>query len=214
MQRLLDRISDEDLGRDFCVLWERYWIENVPFTINGASVPQIPDDQLKLILPAFKGLIRVASLNQDTNNYELMGLEKALHLYTSGDYTRVGKIFRAYTEHRDEAKTGRRRQSTIARKKRPGRRSYLHEVLRDIATVTSKWEEALKELHRRAEPSGNWDEPHIERVSEAEGVEWHEQGKSAHEPAKARDLPISKVKAIFYKEHDAVRKMRKKAESR
>ena len=76
-------------------------------------------------------------------------------------------------------------------------------MLREILTANPgiRWEAALKELHRREVPPRDPDNtPRIERASEIEGVEWHEPGKIA------RDLPISKVKALFYKERDAIRK--------
>ena len=59
MPRFLDLVSDEDLGREIFALWHSYYIQNLPFTINGASVSQITNKQLEQILPRFRaGLYR------------------------------------------------------------------------------------------------------------------------------------------------------------
>ena len=202
MPRFLDLVSDEDLGREIFALWHSYYIQNLPFTINGASVSQITNKQLEQILPGFREIVRLATFDQDTDDESLTGLEKGLRRCESGDFTSGGKLFRAHFERRIEAKTGRRRQSAAGRQPRPGRRHYLQDVLREIVTANPgiRWEGAIQELRRREEPSSNSDKPQIELVHEVKGVEWFEPGKGA------RNLPISKVRAIFYKERDAVRR--------
>jgi hypothetical protein len=211
MPRGLDLVSDEDLGREIFALWHSYYIQNLPFTINGASVSQITNKQLEQILPGFRDIVSLATFDQDTDDESLTGLEKGLRRCGSGDFTGGGRLFRAHFERRIEAKTGRRRQSAAASKPRPGRRHYLQDVLREIVTANPgiKWGGALNELRRRAELPRDPDKPHIEQVCEVEGVAWLEPGKVARDP-----LPMKKVKALFYKEADAVRRLRKKAESR
>jgi len=150
MSRVLDHMTDEQLGKEINALWHAYFIQNLPFTINGAAVREITDEQLKQILPGFRGIVRVATFDQDADNASLTSVEKGLRRCAFGDFAGGGKLFRAYFEQRDEAKTGRRRQSAIARKKRPRRRTYLQEVSREIVTANPgiQWEGFLKELRR------------------------------------------------------------------
>jgi hypothetical protein len=199
MSRVLDALSDEQLGKEVFALWHAYFIRSLPFTINGAPVREITDTQLRQILPGFRGIVRVATFNQDTDDASLTGVEKGLRRCASGNFAGGGKLFRPYFEQRDEARTGRRRQSAIARKKRPGRRDYLHTVLAEILTANPriKWPEVLEELSRRASLPRDPDKPRIERVCEAEDVvEWVEPGKEAAE------LSLKRTKGRFYEARD------------
>jgi hypothetical protein len=185
----LDDISDEALGREIFALWHHYFITNVPFTMNGNPVDQITDEQLEAILPTFRGIARVAAFNQDTDNESLAGVEKGIRLCGSGNFNRGGRMFRAYFERLDEAKTGRRRQSAIASNPRP---DYLQSVLIDLVRKKPNVSrgEAIEEL-RRLEALPDNDpgrhHPKIERVAEGR-VEWREPNNPA------ASAPLSNIK--------------------
>ena len=68
MPRFLDCVSDEDLGREIWALFHAYYIQNLPFTINGAPVSRITNKQLEQILPGFRVIVRVATFDQDTDD--------------------------------------------------------------------------------------------------------------------------------------------------
>jgi hypothetical protein len=191
MPRALDALSDEALGREIWALWHHYFITNVPFTINGKPAGQITDEQLEAILPSFRGIVRVATFNQDTDNESLAGIEKGLRLCASGDFDRGGRMFRAYLERLDEARTGRRRQSAIAGNARP---DYLQRVLTEIDEqkpgITPL--ETKEELKRRVGAPG--EEPRIHAWDEdADEVQWMEKGKPM------LSAPFSGLKDRLYK---------------
>jgi hypothetical protein len=197
MSRLLDSLSDEDLGREIWALWHAYYIQKLPFTINGASVSRITNKQLKQILPGFRVIVRVATFDQDTNDESLAGLEKGLRRCSSGDFAGGGRLFRAHFERRIEAKTGRRRQSAIASLPRP---DYLQTVLMELvrANFSITKQAAIEELKRREGPPG--EEPRIDRVDEREDeVWWIEPGK----PEKS--APLSGLKHRLRNARRAVR---------
>jgi hypothetical protein len=189
MRMPLDRLSNEDLGREIWALWHHYFITNLPFTMNGDPVAQITGEQLEAILPSFKGIVRVATFNQDTDNESLAGVEKGLRLCASGNFNRGGRMFRAYFERLDEAKTGRRRQSAIASSPRP---DYLQNVLVDLvkAKPNITRSEAIEELQRLADlpdDDPGRRNPKIERVAEGR-VEWREPSNPA------ASAPLSNIK--------------------
>jgi hypothetical protein len=201
MPRALDALSDEALGREIWALWHHYFITNVPFTINGDTVPKITNEQLEAILPGFRGIVRVATFNQDTDNESLTGVEKGLRLCGSGNFDRGGRMFRAYFERLDEAKTGRRRQSALARRKR--RSSYLHtrvaEMVKAQQDITTP--EVLRRLERLVEQEAHLDWkvlPKMDRVeNENDGkgvIEWSEPNrrKRGGEPL-AKSAPTSTI---------------------
>ena len=133
-------LPDDELGYHLLALWAGYHAEK-----NNIPIHDMTFD--------FVEAIRTQSLKMDTDNVEQVTLEKAIKLIAGGEPARGGKLFREHMKKGatfiaalDEAVTGRRRQTSNAKKPRttPFQQLIINLVTQDPSMNENALEHALK----------------------------------------------------------------------
>lgn len=133
-------LPDDELGYHLLAFWAGYHAEKQNIPIHDITFD-------------FVEAIRSQSLKMDTDNVEQVTLEKAIKLIAGGEPARGGKLFREHMKKGatfiaalDEAVTGRRRQTSNAKKPRttPFQQLIINLVTQDPSMNENALEHALK----------------------------------------------------------------------